>query len=77
MEYLAERITTDPEILSGKPTVRGLRISVQMILEQLAAGDSTSDILAAYPFLEREDIEACLGFAAKLSANNIEVLKIA
>jgi uncharacterized protein (DUF433 family) len=77
MNYLSERITTDPDILSGKPVVRGLRISVQMILEQLAAGDSKEDLLEAFPFLEGEDIQACLEFAAKLSSNSIQILKTA
>lgn len=62
-----ERITVDPEICHGKPTIRGLRYPVSMILELLAGGMSTEEILADYEDLEREDILACLAFAARLS----------
>ncbi|MBS1514617.1 MAG: DUF433 domain-containing protein [Bacteroidetes bacterium] len=59
------RITVKPEICNGKPTIRGLRITVKTILEYLAAGESTENILNAYPVLEKEDIQAALEFAAK------------
>ena len=62
-----ERITVDPEICHGKPTIRGLRYPVSMVLELLAGGMTTEEILADYEDLEREDILACLAFAAKLS----------
>jgi len=58
-----ERITVDPEILVGKPTIRGTRLAVELILELLAAGQSESEILANYPGLTREDILACLAYA--------------
>jgi uncharacterized protein (DUF433 family) len=51
-----ERIVIDPEILAGKPVVRGTRLAVEFILELLAAGQSEADILANYPGLAREDI---------------------
>jgi uncharacterized protein (DUF433 family) len=62
-----ERITVDPEICHGKPTIRGLRYPVSMVLELLAGGMGTEQILADYEDLEREDILACLAFAARLS----------
>jgi uncharacterized protein (DUF433 family) len=59
-----ERITIDPRICGGKPTVRGLRYPVSFILELLASGMSLEQILADYEDLQREDIVACLEFAA-------------
>ena len=67
MPSLHERITVDPEICHGKPTVRGLRYPVSMILELLAGAMTREEILADYPDLESEDITACLVFAAQLS----------
>ncbi|HEX8694968.1 MAG TPA: DUF433 domain-containing protein [Longimicrobium sp.] len=67
MMQLGERITMDPEICHGKPTIRGLRYPVELILELLSAGMSHDEILADYPDLEREDIIAVLAFAARLS----------
>jgi uncharacterized protein (DUF433 family) len=64
---LSERIVFDPEILAGKPVVRGTRLAVEFILELLAAGQSESDILANYPGLTREDILACLSYASYLA----------
>ena len=55
-----ERITVDPKILAGKPVIRGTRLAVEFILEQLAAGQSEQQLLASYPGLTREDILACL-----------------
>jgi len=66
MIYLTDRITVDPGICNGKPTIRGKRITVQTILEFLSAGDTTNEILSQYPTLEKEDITACLKFAAEL-----------
>ncbi len=64
---LAERITIDPDICHGKPSIRGLRYPVEMILELLSSGMTTEEILADYEDLEREDIMAALSFAARLS----------
>ncbi len=61
------RITLNPEICHGKPTIRGLRYPVEMVLELLSAGMSASDILADYPDLEAEDITAVLEYATQLS----------
>lgn len=57
---LSERIVVDPEILAGKPVIRGTRIAVEFVLELLAAGQPESEILNNYPGLTREDILACL-----------------
>lgn len=57
---MSERITVDPEICHGKPTIRGLRYPVSLVLELLAGGMSTEEILADYKDLEREDILACV-----------------
>jgi uncharacterized protein (DUF433 family) len=62
---LLERITIKPDLCNGKPTVRGMRITVESILQYLSAGDSIEAILEAYPFLEKEDIQACIAFALK------------
>lgn len=60
-----DRITTFSDICNGKPTIRGMRITVSSILEFLSAGDSQETILENYPFLEKEDIQACISFALK------------
>lgn len=59
-----ERIVMDPEIRGGKPIVRGTRITVYDVLEYLAGGMSEDQILSDFPDLSREDIRACLAFAA-------------
>lgn len=60
-----ERITADPSICHGKPTVRGLRYPVEMLLELLASGMTIEEILEDYPDLERDDVLAALEFGAK------------
>ena len=64
---LSERITLDPALCHGRPTVRGLRYPVEGILEWLSAGMKTDEILADYPDLEVDDIRAALDYAARLS----------
>jgi uncharacterized protein (DUF433 family) len=61
---LLSRITHDPAIMGGKPCIRGLRVTVGTIVGLLAAGRSAEEVLAAYPYLEREDIQAALSYAA-------------
>lgn len=61
-------IESDPEILYGKPVIQGTRLSVELILQNLAAGDSFEDLLDDYPALRREDILAAIGYAAHLAA---------
>ena len=67
MESLLNRITIDPEICHGKPTIRGLRYPVENMLELLASGMIIDELLEDYPDLEKEDFLACLEYAAKLS----------
>jgi len=63
----SERITIDADVCHGKPCVRGLRYPVTVILELLGSGMTSAEILADYPDLELDDIQACLKFAARLS----------
>jgi uncharacterized protein (DUF433 family) len=63
---LLERITVNPKIFGGKPIIRGHRLAVEHILGMLAAGDQPETILAGYPWLEEEDIRACLVYARRL-----------
>jgi len=63
---LLARITSNPSIFGGKPIIRGRRIAVEHILDMLAAGDSVETILEGYPFLQKEDVQACLIYARKL-----------
>ena len=67
---LSERITINPEICHGKPTIRGLRYTVESILELLSSGMDIENILADYEDLEREDILAALDYARRLSQIN-------
>ncbi len=67
MATLLDRITINPEICHGKPTIRGLRYPVETILELLSSGMTVEEILADYEDLERDDILAVLAFAARLS----------
>ncbi len=73
LTFINGRITIDPAVCNGRPTIRGKRIAVQTILEYLAAGDSEADILAQYPGLEPEDIRACLLFGTDVTHSNHEV----
>jgi uncharacterized protein (DUF433 family) len=70
-KQLLARITTNPEIFSGKPIVRGMRISVELILSLLAQGQTSEDILADYPDLTREDIRACIAYAHAVIADDV------
>jgi len=58
------RITFDPEVMGGKPCIRGMRVTVGMIVGLIASGQSETDILRAYPYLEAQDIHEALGYAA-------------
>ena len=74
---MSERITVSPDICNGKPVVRGTRITVQTVLEFLAAGDSVDEVLEEYPTLKREDVQACLDYASRLMANHYSVVPTA
>lgn len=65
-QQLLERITINPKIFGGKPIIRGRRLAVEHILGVLAAGDTIETLLEAYPWLEREDVQACLIYAQRL-----------
>ncbi len=74
-EQLLQRITINPQIFGGKPIIRGRRLAVEHILGMLAAGDTKETILEGYPWLEPEDIQACLVYAHHLvSHERIEPL---
>lgn len=74
-DHLIERISFDPEIYGGKPIIRGRRLAVEHILDMLASGDQPAEILKGYPWLEPEDIQACLVYAAMLARHErIEIL---
>ena len=63
---LLERITVNPKIFGGKPIIRGRRLAVEHVLGMLAAGDTPETILQGYPWLEQDDITACLIYARRL-----------
>ena len=73
MEELLDRITVDPDILVGKPVIRGTRIPVYLIVEFIANGMTTKDILKEYPRLKEEDIKAALLYASKLAESEVTV----
>jgi len=75
--YLDGRITIDPDLCNGKPTIRGKRITVQTIVEFLSMGESEQEILDQYPSLQKEDIHACLIFASKLMKHKYILQEIA
>ncbi len=66
-----DRITVDPEVCLGQPTIRGMRITVSVILKQIAGGMTREEILKAYPELEGEDIVQALKYAAWLSSEKV------
>jgi len=61
------RITFDPEVMGGKPCIRGMRVTVGMIVEAIAAGRTVEQLLADLPYLEEQDVREALGFAARLA----------
>jgi uncharacterized protein (DUF433 family) len=74
---MSERIIVSPDVCNGKPVVGGTRITVQTVLEFLAAGDSVEDVLAEYPSLRPEDVRACLDYASRLMGNHFTLLPVA
>ena len=69
-KHILMRITTNPEIFSGKPIVRGMRISVEMIISLLVQGATVSELLDDYPDLKADDIRACLAYAHAVIAHD-------
>jgi uncharacterized protein (DUF433 family) len=68
-QALLKRITVNPGIFGGKPIIRGRRLAVEHVLGMLAAGDTAETILEGYPWLEREDVQACLLYATRVVGN--------
>jgi uncharacterized protein (DUF433 family) len=66
-----DRVTVDPEVMGGKPCIRGLRFPVSRLLGLLASGLDEKSVLAEHPYLEREDIHAALAYAAALSEEEV------
>lgn len=71
---LAERIEANPEVMLGKPVIRGTRIPVELVLRRLSEGATEEDLLASYPHLVREDIRAAIAYAADTIAHE-EILE--
>lgn len=69
-----ERISIDPKICHGKACIKGTRVMVSVVLDNLAAGESPDRILAGYPTLEKEDIQAALRYASEMARERIVVL---
>ncbi|HTI51472.1 MAG TPA: DUF433 domain-containing protein [Planctomycetaceae bacterium] len=66
---LLQRISVNPEIFGGKPIIRGRRLAVEHVLSLLAAGDTAETILEGYPWMQKEDIQACLVYARRHVGN--------
>lgn len=66
-----DRITFDPQIMGGRACIRGMRITVALVLNLLSSGMSVEEILEAYPYLETEDIYACLRYASFLASEQV------
>jgi uncharacterized protein (DUF433 family) len=69
-QRLLRRITANPDIFAGKPIIRGMRISVEMVLSLLAQGAPTQELLDDFPDLEEDDIKACLAYAHAVIAHD-------
>lgn len=77
-ESLLKRITADPAIFGGKPIIRGMRVSVELILSLLAQGVTPEDILADYPDLEPDDVRACIAYAhAIIAHDSLDAVRVA
>jgi uncharacterized protein (DUF433 family) len=68
---LPSRIEAKPDVMMGKPCIKGTRIPVYLILQKMAAGESAEELLAAYPQLKSQDLSACLEYAAALAGEEI------
>jgi uncharacterized protein (DUF433 family) len=74
---LLQRITVDPEIFGGKPIIRGMRISVELVLSLLVQGETPAAILDDYPDLELEDVRACLAYAhAVIAQDSLDAVQV-
>lgn len=77
LSYLDRRITVDPDLCNGRPTIRGLRITVETVLSYLGAGNSREEILQQFSSLEDADIDACVRFAAEMMAHRYRLERVA
>lgn len=76
-QELLSRITVNPEIFGGKPIIRGMRVSVELILSLLAQGEAEDAILADFPDRAREDIRACLAYAhAVIAQDTLDAVQV-
>lgn len=75
MEELLDRITVDPDVLVGKPVIRGTRITVYLIVELVENGIATGEILKEYPRLKEEDVKAALVYTFKLRTQKLQYKK--
>ncbi|NLV46556.1 MAG: DUF433 domain-containing protein [Candidatus Hydrogenedentes bacterium] len=76
-QLLLTRITSNPDIFGGKPIIRGLRISVELVLSLMAQGESMEVLLEDYPDLTQEDIQACLAYArAVIAHDNLDAVQV-
>jgi uncharacterized protein (DUF433 family) len=76
VKNLLERISIDPKVCHGRPCIRGTRIMVWQIVSFLAAGDSIEDILGEYPQITREDVQACLAYAAETTKERVLPIEV-
>jgi uncharacterized protein (DUF433 family) len=77
-EALLQRITARPEVFGGKPIIRDMRISVELILSLLAQGETPESILQDYPDLEPDDIRACIAYAhAVMAGDQLDAISVA
>jgi uncharacterized protein (DUF433 family) len=74
---MSERISIKPDVCNGRPVIRGTRITVQTVLEFLAAGDSVEDVLEEYPRLTRAGVQACLDYASRVMGNHFSLVQTA
>lgn len=72
-----ERISIDPNVCHGKPCIKGTRIMVWIIVDYLANGDSVEEVLAAFPSLTREDVQAALAYAAEMTRERVIPVEVA
>lgn len=72
-----DRITFDPNVMGGKACIRGMRVTVSLVLNLVANGMTTEQIIGAYPYLEPEDIQQALQYAAWLAEENVHPLELA
>ena len=78
MAKLLQRITVNPGIFGGKPIIRGMRLSVELVLSLLAQGETWENLLADYPDLEPDDIQACLAYAhAVVAHDSLDAVEVA